>query len=63
MTNLIDLIYYCVGFIVNHIFLIDKFLKEAKPADLDNPTEKYMEAEKTATEEAYIEMEFLSGLN
>ena len=40
MSNLRDVISHCVGVIVNHPFLVEKFLKAADPADPDNPTKK-----------------------
>ena len=42
---------------------MDKFLKAADPADEENPTEDETAAAKTATEEAYMAIAFLSGLN
>ena len=42
---------------------MDKFLKEIYLADQDNPTENKTAAAKTATEEAYMVTEFLSGLD
>ena len=63
MTNLIDVISHFGGFIGNHPFLVDKFLKAADLADPDNPTENETAATKTATEEAYMATAFPSGLN
>ena len=63
MANLRDVISHCGGVIGNQPFLVDKFLKAADPADLDNPTENETDAAKTVTEEAYMAKEFLSGLN
>ena len=63
MTDLRDVIYHCGGVIGNHPFLVDKFLRAAYPTDLDNPTKNETAAAKTETEEAYIAMTLLSGLN
>ena len=63
MTNLIDVISHFGGFIGNHPFLVDKFLKAADLADPDNPTENETAASNTAIEEAYVSTAFLSGLN
>ena len=63
MTNLRDVISHCGGVIVNHPFLVEKFLKAADPVDPDNPTENETYAAKTATEKAYMATAFLSGLN
>ena len=63
MTNLRDVISHCGGVIVNQPFLIDKFPKANSPADLNNPTDDETSAAKTATEEDYMDTEFLSGLN
>ena len=63
MTNLIDVISHCGGVVCNRPFLIDKLLKAAKQADLDNPMDENMAVAKTATEEAYMATAFLSGLN
>ena len=63
MSNLKDFISHCGGVILNHPFLVDKFLKAVDPADEDNPTEEETTAAKTVTEEAYMATAFLSGLN
>ena len=63
MTNLRDVISHCGGVVCNRPFLINKLLKAAKQADLDNPTDENMAVAKTATEEAYMATAFLSGLN
>ena len=38
MSNLRDVISHCGGVIVNHPFLVEKFLKAADPTDSLNPT-------------------------
>ena len=63
MTNLRDVISHCGGAIVNYPFLVDKFLNAADPVDPYNPTDDETAAAKTATEESYVAMPFLSGLN
>ena len=63
MSNLIDVISHCDGFIGNHPFLVEKLLKSVDPADENNPTEDETAAAKAATEEAYMATAFLSGLN
>ena len=63
MTKLRDVISHYGGVIGNHQFLVDKFLKTADPEDPDSTMENETAASKTATEEAYITTEFLSGLN
>ena len=63
MTNLRYIISHCGGVIGNHPFLVEKLLKAADLADTNNPTENEMAAAKTATEEAYMATEFLSGPN
>ena len=63
MTNLKGFISNFGGVIRNHPFLINKFLKSAKPADPDNPTDDEKAAANNDTKEAYMAMAFLSGLN
>ena len=63
MSNLRDVISHFGSVIGNHPFLVDKFLKAADLADENNPTEEETTSSKTATEEAYMATEFLSGLN
>ena len=63
MSNLRDIISHCGGVIVNHLFLVEKFLKDADPTDPLHPTEDETAVAKTATEEAYMATSFLSGIN
>ena len=63
MTYLRDVISHCGWFIGNHPFLVDNFLKAAKPVDPDDPTDGEKLAVNNSTEEAYIATAFLSGLN
>ena len=63
MVNLKGFISNFGGVIGNHPFLINKFLKSAKPEDPDNPTDDEKAAANNSTKEAYISMAFLSGLN
>ena len=63
MKNLRDVIFHCGGVIGNHLFLVDKLLKASDPEDPNNPTENDMASSKTSTEEPYMEMPFLSGIN
>ena len=58
-----DVISHCGGVIVNDPFLVEKFLKAADTEDKDNPTEEDTTIDKNATEEAYMETAFLSGIN
>ena len=62
MSNLREVISHCGSVIGNHPFLVEKFLKAADPEDPINPTEDETAAAKTATEEAYMSMAFLSGI-
>ena len=54
LTNLREIISHCGGFIENHPFLIDKFIRENNSVDPDYPTDNKTKAAKNATEEAYI---------
>ena len=63
MKNLRCIISHCGGVIVNHPFLVDKFLKAEDPGYPGNPTYNETAAANTTTEEAYMVTEFLSGLN
>ena len=63
MMKLRNAISHSGGVIGNHPLLVDKFLKAAELADLDNPTEDETVAAKTVTEEACMATAFLSGLN
>ena len=63
MSNLRDIISHCGGVIGNHPFLVDKLLKAAELVDKKNHTEEETTTSKTATEDAYMATEFLSGLN
>ena len=58
-----DAISHCGGVIGNYPILVDKFLKALDMADLENPTENDTAAAKTATEDDYMAISFLSGLN
>ena len=63
MSNLRDVISHCGGVIGNHPFLVDKLFKAEDTTEPLNPTEEESATAKTATEEAYMATEFLSGLN
>ena len=63
MSNLRDFISHCGGAIGNHPLLVEKFLKAADTTEPLNPTEDETATSKTATEEAYMATEFLSGIN
>ena len=63
MSNLRDIISHCGGVIGNCSFIVDKLLKATELVDENNPTEEKTTAAKTATEEAYMATEFLSGIN
>ena len=63
MTNLRYVISHCVGVIRNHPLLIDKLLKAAKTEYPDDPIDDKKAEAKNATEEAYMAMVFISGLN
>ena len=57
-----DVISQCGGFKGNHPFLVGKYLNAAHPEYKYNPTADETAAAKTATEEAYMNTAFLSGL-
>ena len=63
MTNLRDIITHCIGFVVNHPFMIYNFLKASNQADPDGHTYDKKSAAKNATKEAHMATAFLSGLN
>ena len=63
MTNLRDVISQCKGVIVNHTFLINKFIKSDKPADPYYTMDDKKAAANNSTKEAYMATAFLSGLN
>ena len=63
MTYLRDVISHCGRFIGNRPFLVDKFLKAAKPVEPDDPTDDEKSAENNSTEKAYMATAFLSGIN
>ena len=63
MKNKRDVISHCGGFIGNHPFLLDKFLKAEDPGNPKNSTENNTAKVKTTTEEANMATELLSVLN
>ena len=63
MTYLRDVISHCRRFIGNRPFLVDKFLKVAKPVDPDDPIDDEKSAENNSTAKAYMATAFLSGIN